>query len=123
MKFLKLGTNREIMSCFDTDLSAVTPEPNLVEVSDSVYAEAAAFQMNCVSAFLSENCLSVSPAGINTLDALREVRNRALVATDWWALPDNNMTSEQAAYRQALRDLTKHYSSLDDVVWPTKPSR
>ena len=53
---------------------------------------------------------------------LREERNRKLAETDWWVLPDRTATDEQTAYRQALRDITDTYSSLDDVVWPTKPS-
>ena len=52
---------------------------------------------------------------------LREERNRLLAETDWWASSDLTMTSEQTAYRQALRNITDTYSSLDDVVWPTKP--
>ena len=55
------------------------------------------------------------------MDSLREERNRLLAETDWWASSDLTMTTEQAAYRQALRDITNTYSSLDDVVWPTKP--
>jgi hypothetical protein len=30
-------------------------------------------------------------------------------------------TDDQIAYRQALRDITDTYTSLEDVVWPTKP--
>ena len=52
---------------------------------------------------------------------LRHVRNGLLAETDWWASSDLTMTAEQTAYRQALRDITNTYSSLDDVVWPTKP--
>jgi len=52
---------------------------------------------------------------------LREERNRLLAETDWWANSDLTMTAEQTAYRQALRDITDTYTSLDDVVWPTKP--
>ena len=55
------------------------------------------------------------------LKLLREERNRRLAETDWWASSDLTMTAEQTAYRQALRDITEDYSSLDDVVWPTKP--
>jgi RecB family exonuclease len=55
------------------------------------------------------------------LKALRAERNRLIAETDWWALSDVTMTAEQTAYRQALRDITDSYSSLDDVVWPTKP--
>jgi len=52
---------------------------------------------------------------------LREERNRRIAETDWWALADLTMSQAQRDYRQALRDITKSYSSLDDVVWPTKP--
>lgn len=55
------------------------------------------------------------------LKLLREERNVKLAETDWWVLPDRTATDEQLAYRQALRDITDTYSSLDDVVWPTKP--
>jgi hypothetical protein len=52
---------------------------------------------------------------------LRKVRDMLLAETDWWAVADRTMTPEQSAYRQALRDITDTYTSLDDVVWPVKP--
>ena len=52
---------------------------------------------------------------------LREERDRLITATDWWASSDLTMTSAQTTYRQALRDITKSATSLDDVTWPTKP--
>jgi hypothetical protein len=55
------------------------------------------------------------------LERLRARRNVLLAETDWWASSDLTMTAEQTAYRQALRDITDTYSSLDTVVWPTKP--
>ena len=55
------------------------------------------------------------------LKLLREERNRRIAETDWWASSDLTMTAEQTVYRQALRDITDTYTSLDDVVWPTKP--
>lgn len=55
------------------------------------------------------------------LIALRKERNSLLALTDWWASSDLTMTAEQTAYRQALRNITDSYTSLDDVVWPTKP--
>ena len=55
------------------------------------------------------------------LVALRAERSRRLSETDWWVLPDRTPTAAQLAYRQALRDITNTYSSLNDVVWPTKP--
>lgn len=55
------------------------------------------------------------------LKELRAERNRRIAETDWWASSDLTMTAEQTAYRQALRDITNTYSSLNDVVWPVKP--
>jgi len=52
---------------------------------------------------------------------LRAERNRRIAETDWWASSDLTMSTERTAYRQTLRDITKSYNSLDDVVWPTKP--
>ena len=52
---------------------------------------------------------------------LREERDRKLSVTDWWASSDLTMTTAQTNYRQALRDITNTYTSLDTVVWPTKP--
>jgi len=55
------------------------------------------------------------------LKLLREERNRRLAETDWWGASDLTMTTQQENYRQALRDITNHYTDLDTVVWPTKP--
>ena len=55
------------------------------------------------------------------LKELRAERDRKIAETDWWASSDLTMTPEQTAYRQALRDITATYSSLEDVVWPVKP--
>ena len=52
---------------------------------------------------------------------LRAERDRKLADTDWWATSDRTITDDQTTYRQALRDIPASYSSLDDVVWPTKP--
>ena len=58
------------------------------------------------------------------IELLRLTRNLKLKETDWWASSDLTMTSDQTSYRQALRDITKTYSSMDDegFSWPTKPS-
>ena len=56
------------------------------------------------------------------LEALRVERTKLLSETDWWDASDTPaMTDEQKKYRQDLRDITKTYSSLNDVKWPTKP--
>ena len=55
------------------------------------------------------------------LKLLREERNRRLAETDWWASSDLTMSQARRDYRQALRDITDTYQSLDTVVWPVKP--
>jgi len=56
------------------------------------------------------------------LAELRTERNRLIAETDHWVLSDTaDVTSAQTTYRQALRDITQTYTSLDDVSWPEKP--
>lgn len=55
------------------------------------------------------------------LRLLRVERDERLADTDHYGLSDQTMTDAMSTYRQALRDITDTYSSLDDVVWPTKP--
>ena len=56
---------------------------------------------------------------------LRKQRNQLLAQCDWTQGADSPLDdatkAEWVTYRQALRDITDTYSSLDDVVWPTKP--
>lgn len=54
-------------------------------------------------------------------DEARSLRNNLLSETDWWATSDRTMTAEQAAYRQALRDITDQAGFPDNITWPTKP--
>lgn len=49
---------------------------------------------------------------------LRAERDNRIAVTDWWASSDLTMSSERTTYRQALRDITKSATSLDDVTWP-----
>ena len=57
------------------------------------------------------------------LDRLGLERNDLLIQTDYLALADNTISDDMKTYRQALRDITKTYSSVDDegFAWPTKP--
>lgn len=63
-------------------------------------------------------------APVLTETAARNVRNKKLADTDWWAVSDRAMTAEQTAYRQALRDLPTHanWPALGSVDWPVFPS-
>tara|TARA_B100000900_G_C20470978_1_gene671361 strand:- start:94 stop:588 length:495 start_codon:yes stop_codon:yes gene_type:complete len=53
----------------------------------------------------------------------RSQRDKLLTETDWWAVSDRTMTSDQTAYRKALRDITTHsdWPHLEADDWPTKP--
>ena len=57
------------------------------------------------------------------LAELRAVRNSKLAETDWTQNRDVTLANDAdwQTYRQALRDITDTYTSLDDVVWPEKP--
>ena len=59
------------------------------------------------------------------LETLRQFRNAKLTETDWVITMHKelgtNIPAAWKTYRQALRDITDTYTSLDDVVWPEKP--
>jgi len=59
------------------------------------------------------------------LTLLRTERNAKLAETDWEIVmhkeKGTNIPTALKTYRQALRDITDTYTSLDDVVWPEKP--
>ena len=58
------------------------------------------------------------------LKDLREVRNQKLIQTDWTQSRDVTLSNDAdwKTYRQALRDITKTYKTLDKVKWPTEPT-
>lgn len=54
----------------------------------------------------------------------RDHRSFLFAETDHWAMSDTpDMTPEQIAYRQALRDITSHpnWPWLEESDWPVKP--
>ena len=57
------------------------------------------------------------------LDQLRWYRDKKLQETDWTQLPDvpEDTRTKWQTYRQELRDITITYSSIQGIVWPTKP--
>ena len=67
---------------------------------------------------------SVSESELKLRD-LRTTRDAMLAETDWLITmhkeKGTNIPAAWKTYRQALRDITKDYTSLDDVVWPEKP--
>ena len=58
------------------------------------------------------------------LDRLRFKRDNKIKQSDWRANSDVSMSDEWKTYRQALRDITKTYKSIQDdgFEWPTEPS-
>jgi len=60
-----------------------------------------------------------------TWEEIRAQRDQLLIQSDWTTLPDAQPKPNKEAwlnYRQALRDITKTYSSPEAVIWPTKPA-
>jgi hypothetical protein len=53
--------------------------------------------------------------------AVRTTRDAKLAETDWTALSDVTMSSEMAAYRQALRDVPAQSGFPHEITWPSKP--
>ena len=77
---------------------------------------------------LDETTLMAKATQLETdadLNELRKTRDRLLTASDWTQGADSPLSESDktawATYRQALRDITDTYTSLDTVVWPTKP--
>ena len=54
-----------------------------------------------------------------TADEIRAKRNSLLSETDYLALSDTTLSSDMAAYRQALRDVTSQAGFPTNVTWPT----
>ena len=59
---------------------------------------------------------------------LRQERNRRLAETDYLALKDVFMTTDEELYRQQLRDITKgakpkldDHGNLTNITWPVRP--
>jgi len=64
---------------------------------------------------------SANDLAVESLAMLRQERNSKLTETDFYGNSDVTMSDAMTTYRQALRDITKSATSLDDVTWPTKP--
>ena len=59
---------------------------------------------------------------------LRQRRNKLLKETDYLALKDVFMTTDEELYRQQLRDITKgakpkldEHGNLTNITWPVRP--
>jgi len=66
----------------------------------------------------------ITPSAYNsaeTMDSIREKRNRLLRDTDWQAGSDVTMSAKQKAYRKKLRDLPATNSDPTKIVFPDAP--
>jgi len=77
---------------------------------------------------ITKNVVALTSEQLSTRDKtkakeIRLRRDKLLLETDWMALSDNTLTSDWAAYRQSLRDLTDHvnFPHLAEGDWPKKP--
>jgi hypothetical protein len=83
----------------------------------------------CVNVATDPHTIESKPAPTINIEAyIRELRSRYLTLSDWTQAADSPLTdtkkAEWATYRQQLRDLpadADNYSTIDDIVWPTKP--
>ena len=59
-----------------------------------------------------------------SLERLRQERNKKLAETDWVAGTDvpQELKDTWNPYRQELRDITNVYESDNGIVWPTPPT-
>jgi hypothetical protein len=75
-----------------------------------------------------ENGQFISPKIITdeiTIQNVRHERNMYLSLSDWTQLPDTTPPGGKevwATYRQELRDITKTFSDITSIVWPSPPS-
>ena len=93
-------------------------------MSDQVYIEGQGLVNLTSEEQTAFDVRRASDAAWRTED-LRRVRNAKLAETDWEIImhkeKGTNIPTALKTYRQALRDITDTYTSLDDVVWPEKP--
>jgi hypothetical protein len=100
---------------------ALVPLAKIVPSEDGTYANAEWLDERTAPTAQAVADKLVELKAVEPMYYLRKERNARLAETDLWGLQDYPTTAEQTAYRQALRDITQSYTSLDDVVWPVKP--
>jgi len=63
-------------------------------------------------------------AGLDATEAERGrwTRTEKLVATDFHALSDTDMSAEMTTYRQALRDVPQQEGFPNEIDWPVEPT-
>ena len=100
---------------------ALVPNAKIVPSEDGTYENAEWLDERTAPTAQAVADKLVELKAVEPMYYLRKERNALLAETDLWGLQDYPTTQAQTDYRQALRDITNTYTSLDDVVWPTKP--
>jgi len=100
---------------------ALIPQAKIIPSDDGTYANAEWLDERTAPTAQAVADKILELQAVEPLFYLRQERDKLLKETDLWGLEDYPTTAEQTAYRQALRDITNTYTSLDEVVWPTKP--
>ena len=120
-----INSNNEITDFWEDDSNA--PEGSLS--CDSIPSVSSFIDTDgnlqyCYTLIDGEVVINSAGLGYN-LSQLRVERNAKLAETDWVVTMHKelgtNIPAAWKTYRQALRDITDTYTSLDDVVWPEKP--
>ena len=104
------------MCLANRDAVIIKLNPSVVSVIDGVPYDA------------DDNVVSYDADAVDTelnIQEVRMIRDAKLAETDWVVTmhkeKGTNIPAAWKTYRQALRDITDTYTSLDDVVWPEKP--
>ena len=120
-KFAHIDSNNILQGWYDDEIHDSIPTPN-VEVTDAQWQTSINNNHNKVNNDGTSETVDLRTAA-DKLSDLRSARNSLLQETDFYALSDVTMSTEMTTYRQALRDITDTYSSMDDegFTWPTKP--
>ena len=129
-ELIRIGTEKRAWAFIRTDIEERTvtdaegnerKEWTAIEYSTQINALTEDFQ---ITDALVEKI--IEKERVDEAKAVREKRNELLAETDAQMMPDRTESGSEryeawAAYRQALRDLTKQSGFPFEVEWPEKP--
>jgi hypothetical protein len=118
----------ELLDSFDADVIFEGPQPTATRYQ--FVARQGVVQMDDGNWYRNYVAINMSDEAKDALDAqqaasVRADRNMRLAATDWWVIKaleaGQMLDASQAAYRQALRDITSQPGFPWDITWPEVP--
>tara|TARA_R100001244_G_scaffold30216_1_gene29140 strand:- start:20 stop:352 length:333 start_codon:yes stop_codon:yes gene_type:complete len=107
-----------------TNIKYVNAEKTTISATqngDTVYIPVSAGNKEYDAIVAEELTIADYVAPDETMDSIREKRNRLLRDTDWQAGTDVTMSDAQTAYRKKLRDLPATNSDPTKIVFPDAP--